>query len=114
SPSASQPIVALVPDQRRPAGVLPATPYSLDLDPYAALVNPSAASPRLSNSRTADARLGKAKYRGQRARRGVRGRIDPGAAGKTHYRDREAGREKARSPGRDRVGSSGEIASGLG
>src|SRR5262249_19733576 len=42
----------------RPAGVLPTTPYSLDLEPYAASANPSAASPRLSNSRTADARLG--------------------------------------------------------
>ena len=49
--------------RRRPFHVLPfyalsATPKSLDLEPGPAVTNPSAASPRLNNSRTAAARLG--------------------------------------------------------
>jgi hypothetical protein len=47
-----------VADQRRPVAALPVTPKSADLLPRAAASNPSAASPRFSNSRTADARLG--------------------------------------------------------
>src|SRR5262249_6115035 len=42
----------------RPAGVLPLTPYSSDLEPKAATPNPSAARPRFRSSRTAAARLG--------------------------------------------------------
>src|SRR5262249_16615262 len=46
-------------DYWRPVGVLPTTtPYSDDFAPTAANENPSAASPRLSSSRTADALLG--------------------------------------------------------
>src|SRR5262249_23733615 len=41
-----------------PSGVLPMTPKSLDLAPAGAPRKPSAASPRLSSSRTAEARLG--------------------------------------------------------
>src|SRR5262249_7821557 len=42
----------------RPAGVLPLTPKSSDLEPNAADPKPSAARPRFRSSRTADARLG--------------------------------------------------------
>src|SRR5262249_53495831 len=45
-------------DYWRPVGALPARPYSDDFAPTAANANPSAASPRLSSSRTADALLG--------------------------------------------------------
>jgi len=44
----------------RPTGVLPVTPYADDFAPAAAVKNPSAASPRLSSSRTAAALLGHA------------------------------------------------------
>src|SRR5215469_11869802 len=45
-------------DYLRPTGVLPVTPYADDFAPTAANENPSAASPRLSSSRTAAALLG--------------------------------------------------------
>src|SRR5215469_2900711 len=45
-------------DYLRPTGVLPVTPYADDFAPTAADANPSAASPRLSSSRTAAALLG--------------------------------------------------------
>ena len=42
----------------RPVGVLLVTPNEADFAPTVASANPSAASPRLSSSRTADALLG--------------------------------------------------------